>query len=81
MSGGWPPDPDWTVVVPLASVTVNVTFNAVSVPPAVEPGPPQVCVNVKFGLAPVWLCETSGAVLVAGGPRVGGGPVHGSRSP
>ncbi len=58
VSGGWPPDPDWTVVVPFASVTVNVTFNAVSVPPTVDPDPPQVCVNVKFGLVPLWLCET-----------------------
>ena len=42
MSGGCPPDPDWTVVVPFASVTVNVTFNVASVPPTVDPGPPQL---------------------------------------
>jgi hypothetical protein len=42
ISGGWLPDPDWTVVVPFASVTVNVTFNVVSVPATVAPGPPQV---------------------------------------
>ena len=30
VSGGWLPDPDCTVVVPFASVTVNVTFNAAS---------------------------------------------------
>ena len=59
VSAGWLPDPEMTVVVPLASVTVNVTFNAVSVPLEVEPGPPHVCVNEKVGLVPLWLCETS----------------------
>ena len=58
ISGGWPPDPDWTVVVPFASVTVNVTFNAASVPLAVDPGPPQLCVNEKVGLVPVWVWLT-----------------------
>ena len=56
ISGGWLPDPDCTVLVPFASVTVNVTFNVASAPPAVDPGPPQVCVNVKLGLVPDWVC-------------------------
>ena len=54
MSGGWLPDPDCTVVVPFASVTVRITLNGISTPLAVAPGPPQVCVNWKFGLVPVW---------------------------
>jgi hypothetical protein len=58
MRAGWLPDPDWTVVVPFASLTVNVTFNGVSTPAGVAPGPPQLSVNEKFGLVPVWLCET-----------------------
>jgi hypothetical protein len=55
ISAGWLPDPDWTTVVPLESVTVSVTFNGVSVPAIVAPGPPQLCVNEKFGLVPVWM--------------------------
>ena len=43
------------VVVPLASVTVNVTFNAVSVPPDVAPDPPQLWLIVKLELAPLWV--------------------------
>ena len=56
-SGGWLPVPDCTVVtLPFESVTVNVTFNGVSPGLAEDPGPPQVCVNEKFGLLPLWVC-------------------------
>ena len=57
MSGGWFPTPDCRVVtLPIESVTVNVTFNGVSKPLAVAPGPPQLCVNEKFWLLPLWVC-------------------------
>ena len=55
VNAGWPPDPDVTVVVPLASLTVNVTLNPASVPPDVDPDPPQLWLIVKLEAAPLWV--------------------------
>ena len=56
VSAGWLPDPDCTVMVPFASVTVNDTSNGTSLPAAVAPDPPHPCVNEKLGLVLVCVC-------------------------